>query len=58
MEVHKMDLQKKLDFMEGYRLALPYRKHREPAITYEWISRIPFKEQGKESAYETDRHNG
>lgn len=53
-----MDLQKKLDFMEGYRLALPYRKHREPAITYEWISRIPFKEQGKESAYETDRHNG
>lgn len=52
-----MDLQKKLDFMETYRMALSYRKHKEPAITYEWISRNPAEEQKKEAACEPKQNN-
>ena len=57
MEVQKMDLQKKLDFIETYRMALSYRKHKEPAITYEWISQNPTEEQKKEAACEPKQNN-
>lgn len=44
MEVQKMDLQKKLDFMEAYQLALQYRNHPAPRMEYEWLTENNQKE--------------